>query len=128
MGHAVAVAVARDAVSLRQSAQLLAPDLIIAPLLRQQLPEAIYKRYRCLIVCSSSDADSGPDALDWALKRGTTMWAVSVLSAPPECGATQCWGRAEFPLRAVSKAAVFRREICEHATRLVLAAVRQLGQ
>ena len=128
MNHAVAVAVTRDQSSLRQSVELFAPDLIVAPLLKQPIPELIYKRYRCLIVHSGLDEDCGQAALDWALKRGATMWGVSVLSAPADSGVAYCWGRAEFALRAASKTEVFRREITEHATRLVVAAVRQIVQ
>lgn len=128
MGHAVAVSVTRDPASFRQSVELLAPDLIITPLLEQPLPEAVYRRFACLIVHSGIDEDSGPNALDWALKRGATLWGVKVLSAPADSGVAHCWGSAEFVLRATSKTDVFRREITEHAARLVLAAVRQIMQ
>jgi len=126
--HAVAVAVTRDSGSGCLSVELFAPDLIVAAFLKQPLPELIYKRYRCLIIDSGIDDDNGPSALDWALKRGATQWGVSVLSAPRESPVSHCWGHSEFELRATTKADVFRREISEHATRLVLGALRQVEQ
>jgi putative two-component system protein, hydrogenase maturation factor HypX/HoxX len=127
LNHAVAVAVTRDLVSLQQSVELFAPDLIVVAFFKQQLPEHIYKRYRCLIIDSGCE-DNGPTALDWALKRGVTQWSVSVQSAPREASAAYCWGRSEFALRATTKADIFRREITEHATRLVLQALLQIQQ
>ena len=128
LNHAVAVAVVRDLATLQQSVELFAPDLIVAACLLQPLPELVHKRYRCLIIESGIDGDHGPFALDWALKRGATRWAVSVLSAPHEFTHSRCWGRTEFTLRATTKADIFRREISEHGTRLVLSALRQMEQ
>lgn len=128
LDHFVAVSVVRDAASVQQSIELFAPDLIIAALLTVQLPEAIHKRYRCLIVHSGTDEDCGPSSLDWALRRGATVWGVSLLTAPADSGAARCWGRSEFVLRPASKAAVYRREISDHGTKLVVAALRQIEQ
>ncbi len=128
MNHAVALAVTRDQASLQQSVELFAPDVIVVALLEEQVPESVYNCYRCLIVHSGIDEDCGPSALDWALRRGATMWGVSVQSAPHDSTASYCWGRSEFALRATSKSDIFRREITEHAARLVTAAVRRIEQ
>ena len=43
-----------------------APDLIIAPMLKVAIPEAIWSQHKCLIVHPGIKGDRGPSSLDWA--------------------------------------------------------------
>ncbi len=126
-GHEVSIefdiadSVAEEAVALFR------PQLIVAPYLRRAIPESIWSRHVCLIVHPGIIGDRGPSALDWALQEGEVAWGVTVLQAEAEMDAGPIWASAEFPLRAASKASVYRNEVTQAATEAVLQAVERFA-
>jgi len=122
-GHEVSIefdiadAVAEEAVALFR------PDLIVAPYLRRAIPASIWSKHVCLIVHPGVVGDRGPSALDHALQQGLPAWGVTVLQAEAEMDAGPVWASARFPLRAATKASVYRNEVTEAAATAVLEAV-----
>jgi len=120
-GHEVSVEFdIADSVS-EEAVALFAPDVIVAPFLKRAVPESIWRRHLTLIVHPGIVGDRGPSALDWAIREGETAWGVTVLQAEAEMDAGPVWASREFPLRAASKADVYRNETTAGA----LAAVRE---
>lgn len=122
-GHEVSVefdiadSVAEEAVALFK------PDLIVAPYLRRAIPESIWRKQVCLIVHPGIVGDRGPSALDHAIQQDVAEWGVTVLQAEAEMDAGPVWASANFPMRAATKASLYRNEVTEAATRAVLEAV-----
>lgn len=111
----IADSVAEEAVSL------FAPDVILAPFLKRAVPESIWRTHLTLIVHPGIVGDRGPSALDWAIMNGETEWGVTVLQAEADMDAGPIWATRHFPMRAATKASLYRNEVTEAA----LAAVRE---
>jgi len=119
-GHEVSVEFdIADSVT-EEAVALFAPDVIVAPFLKRAVPESIWRRHLTLIVHPGIIGDRGPSALDWAIQEAEPAWGVTVLQAEAEMDAGPVWASREFPLRAASKADVYRNETTAGA----LAAVR----
>ncbi len=69
-GHEVSVELATSAEAMVSAVALFEPDLIICPFLRERVPEAVWSRYRTIIVHPGPKGDRGPSSLDWALLTG----------------------------------------------------------
>ncbi len=110
-----------------EAVALFKPDLIVAPYLRRAIPESIWRQHTCLIVHPGIVGDRGPSALDWAIQGCETEWGVTVLQAEAEMDAGPIWASATFPLRAATKASIYRREVTEAATRALLLAVERFA-
>jgi putative two-component system hydrogenase maturation factor HypX/HoxX len=102
-----------------------APDLIIAPMLKVAVPEAIWSRYECLIVHPGIKGDRGPSSLDWAIASGQKNWGVTILEAAREFDAGPIWATREFTIdgQLLSKSSLYRHQVTEAAVRCVLEAV-----
>ena len=102
-----------------------APDLIIAPMLKVAVPEAIWSQYKCLIVHPGIKGDRGPSSLDWAIASGQESWGVTILEAVGEFDAGPIWATHEFPIegQSLSKSSLYRHQVTEAAVRGVLEAV-----
>ncbi len=120
-GHEISVefdiadSVAEEAVALFQ------PDVVVAPFLKRAVPESIWTRHLVLIVHPGIVGDRGPSALDWAILEGEREWGVTVLQAEAEMDAGPVWATSTFPMRAATKASLYRNEV----TTAALAAVRE---
>jgi putative two-component system hydrogenase maturation factor HypX/HoxX len=123
--HIVSVELAISAQAMEEAVALFQPDIILCPFLKQRVPDSIWKRHTCLIVHPGIEGDRGPSSLDWAIKRGDAEWGVTLLHAAEEMDAGDIWGTATFAMRETSKGSLYRREVSEHAVRLVLAALEQ---
>lgn len=125
-GHEVAIEFdIHDSVS-EEAVRLFRPALIVAPFLKRVIPESIWRRTRCLVVHPGIVGDRGPSALDWAVQGGERTWGVTVLQAVGELDAGPVWAAAEFPMRAASKASLYRNEVTEAAVRAVLLAIERV--
>lgn len=126
-GHEVSIEfdihdeVTKDAVALFR------PALIVAPYLRRAIPEAIWRKYTCLIVHPGIRGDRGPSALDWAILTGVREWGVTVLQAIEEMDAGPIWAERRFLMRAASKSSLYRNEVTEAAVAAVLEAVQRFA-
>ena len=117
----IADSVAEEAVALFR------PHLIVAPYLRRAIPESIWSRHVCLVVHPGIVGDRGPSALDWAIQAGEAEWGVTVLQAEAEMDAGPVWAGAVFPLRATKKSSIYRNEVTQAATAVVLLAVERFA-
>jgi putative two-component system hydrogenase maturation factor HypX/HoxX len=97
-GHTVAVEVAGNGDEMLRSVSSHSPDLIIAPMLKSAIPEAIWSRHICLVVHPGIVGDRGPSSLDWAIATGERNWGVTILQADAEMDADPVWATREFPL------------------------------
>lgn len=137
-GHEIVVAEVADGEQMEAAAQSADPALIVAPMLKRAIPPSVWKRWTSLIVHPGIPGDRGPSALDWAIldgarldgaildgaaAQGAAEWGVTVLEARAELDAGPVWASAEFPLRAASKSALYRRESTQAAVEAVLRAV-----
>jgi len=122
-GHDVSVEFDINDATAIQSVDLYQPDLIIAPFLKRAIPEDIWRHHICLVVHPGIRGDRGPSSLDWAVLDAEAVWGVTVLQANEVMDGGDIWAWAEFPLRAASKASLYRSEVTEAAVTAVLEAV-----
>lgn len=125
LGHDVVIQVASDPETMQQAAQRERPDLIVAPMLKSAIPEAIWNRTTCLIVHPGIVGDRGASSLDWAILDGEREWGVTVLQAAAEMDAGDIWASATFPMREVGKSELYRHEVAQAAMRALLQAVER---
>lgn len=123
LGHRVAVVLATSEEAMLKSVAENAPDLIIAPMLKMAIPEAIWSNHTCFIVHPGITGDRGPSSLDWAIMNGEKTWGVSILQAAAEFDAGPIWATRNFSLSgSPAKASLYRNEVTEAAVRGVLEA------
>lgn len=124
-GYQVSVALATSDEAMLTAVAERAPDLIIAPMLKVAVPEAIWSQHKCFIVHPGIKGDWGPSSLDWAIQMGEKIWGVTVLEAVGDMDAGPIWASHEFPTGAqpVAKSSLYRHEVTEAAVRGVIEAV-----
>src|SRR5262245_19424455 len=127
LGHIVDVALAISDPAMLDAVGQHAPDLIIAPMLKRKIPEAIWSKHVCLIVHPGVKGDRGASSLDWAIMTGQTIWGVTVLQAAAEMDAGAIWASHNFALSgcSITKSSLYRRQVTEAAVRGVLEAVEK---
>ncbi len=127
-GHDVSVEFdVNDAVT-QEAVALWRPDAVVAPFLKRRIPEAVWRRVRCLVVHPGVVGDRGPSALDWAIANGETTWGVTVLEANGEMDAGDVWATAEFPLRDAAKGSLYRHEVTEAAVAALREALARIAR
>src|SRR5262252_7419617 len=128
-GHAVTVTLATSEDAMLRSVADHAPELIVAPMLKTTIPEAIWSRFVCLIVHPGIKGDRGASSLDWAIMNGEKTWGVTILQAAAEMDAGPIWAIHEFPLDAASttKGGLYRERVTEAAVLGVLEAVAKFA-
>ncbi len=125
-GHLVSVEFdINDAVTC-EAVALFRPDVVIASFLKRAIPEAVWRRVRCLIVHPGVRGDRGPSALDWAILDGVTRWGVTLIEATAELDAGPVWAWREFPMRAATKSSLYRYEVTQAALACVLEALARI--
>lgn len=126
-GHIVDVALAVSESAMFDSVEKHAPDLIIAPMLKRKIPDAIWSKHVCLIVHPGVKGDRGASSLDWAIMTGQTIWGVTVLQAAAEMDAGAIWASHNFALSgcSIAKSSLYRRQVTDAAVRGVLEAVEK---
>ena len=131
-GHEITVCVAATSEAMIAAATREAPELILAPMLKIAIPEAVWSRHLCLIVHPGIKGDRGPSSLDWAIANNEKSWGVSILEAAKEFDAGPIWASHEFALEEnpPTKSSLYRNQVTEAAVRGVLEAVAriELGQ
>jgi putative two-component system protein, hydrogenase maturation factor HypX/HoxX len=129
VGHMVNVVLAADDSTVLSAVARERPDLIIAPMLKSAIPEAIWRRHTCLIVHPGIRGDRGPSSLDWAISDGEANWGVTILQADAEMDAGPIWAWREFamPEQSCPKSRLYRKHVTEAAVSGVLAAVEKFS-
>ena len=125
LGHHLDIAEVASGAQMEAAAQRFRPDLILAPMLKSAIPASVWQRHTCLIVHPGIPGDRGPSALDWALLEGASTWGVTVLEARDELDGGPIWAHREFPLRAASKSAIYRRETTDAAMEAIREALER---
>jgi putative two-component system protein, hydrogenase maturation factor HypX/HoxX len=124
-GHEVSVEFDIAGTVIEEAVAMFAPDLIVAPYLKQRIPESVWRRHVCLVVHPGPVGDRGPSALDWAVLRGEPQWGVTVLQANEEYDAGEVWAHADFRMRGAPKSSLYRHEVTAAAVAAVMAAVER---
>jgi putative two-component system protein, hydrogenase maturation factor HypX/HoxX len=125
LGHELDYACGGDDGALREAVHRHRPELIVAPMLRTAIPEAVWSRHVCLVVHPGPPGDRGPSSLDWAIDSGARRWAVTVLQADAEMDAGDVWATVPFtlPEAGAGKSDVYRNEMSDAASAAVKLAV-----
>jgi putative two-component system hydrogenase maturation factor HypX/HoxX len=97
-GHEMTVCVAATSEAMIAAATREAPELILAPMLKIAIPEAVWSRHLCLIVHPGSRATEARLRSDWAIANNEKSWGVSILEAATEFDAGPIWASHEFAL------------------------------
>ena len=124
-GYQVSVELDISDTVTEEAVALFKPDLLLAPFLKRRIPEAVWRRYLCLVVHPGPPGDQGPSALDWALLDGAQHWGVTVLQANGDYDAGPVWASAKFAMRDAPKGSIYRHEVAQAAETAALEAVRQ---
>ena len=123
LGHTVAIGLADSDRAMHEAVDRHRPELIVAPMLKRAIPEAIWRRHVCIVVHPGPRGDRGPSSLDWAILEGAERWGVTLLQAAAEMDAGPIWASREFPMRAASKSSIYGHEVTDAAMRALREAV-----
>ncbi|MEC4019898.1 hydrogenase maturation protein [Streptomyces sp. H27-D2] len=126
-GHTVAVELSCEEAALRDALQRHRPALIVAPMLKEAIPEQVWSAHTCLIVHPGPLGDRGPSSLDWAVQEGVDQWGVTVLRANAEMDAGDVWASVSCPLPPLGKSDLYRNEVSDAALQAVLLAVERFA-
>ena len=128
LGHEVSVAVVASGLEMEAAVARHRPELIVCPMLKTIIPEAITERHRCLIVHPGPKGDRGPSSLDWAIDLGADRWGVTVLEASAEVDGGDVWASRTFRTReGAGKSSLYRHEVRHAAIEAVVQAVRDVA-
>jgi putative two-component system hydrogenase maturation factor HypX/HoxX len=127
LGHEVSIEFdIADSVT-QEAVALFAPDLVVAPFLKRRIPDAVWRRHRCIVIHPGIEGDRGPSALDWAIVEGEATWGVTAIEANGEMDAGAVWASAEFPMRDATKSSVYRNEVTEAAVKVLRKTITRLA-
>jgi putative two-component system protein, hydrogenase maturation factor HypX/HoxX len=125
-GHDVDVAVVDDAAAMEAAVARHRPELIVCPMLKTFIPDAIWRRHRCLVVHPGPLGDRGPSSLDWAIELGAREWGVTVLEATDEPDGGDVWATRTFAMRAAPKTSLYKHEVRRAAIEALVEAVGKI--
>ena len=126
-GHDVSVELDVNDAALTEATRLFDPDVVLATFLRRRLPEAVWRRYRTLIVHPGPVGDRGPSSLDRAILEGRDQWGVTLLEAAVEMDAGEVWATRAFRMRRAAKSSLYRDEVSEGALAAILEAFDRIA-
>jgi putative two-component system hydrogenase maturation factor HypX/HoxX len=124
-GYRVSVLAVADQAQMQAAFDQARPDVVVAPYLKRAIPASVWSARPCLIVHPGIRGDRGPSSLDWAIRDDEDRWGVTVLQANAEFDAGDIWAHQDFPMRSVTKSAVYRHEIADAASAAVQQALRR---
>ena len=127
-GHDISVELDVNDRVTEEAVALWRPDLVVAPFLKRRIPDAVWRRHRCIVIHPGIRGDRGPSALDWAIMDGESEWGVTALEANGEMDAGDVWAEVRFPMRAAAKSSLYRNEVTEAAVAAVHATLRRIGR
>jgi putative two-component system hydrogenase maturation factor HypX/HoxX len=120
-GHDVTVQTVHDPDVITAAAVTTDPDLIICPFLRHRVPDAVWRRYRTIVIHPGPKGDRGPSSLDWAIMGAEPRWGVTALQAIGDLDAGPIWGSREFrmPADPPRKSTLYNTEVADAAMSLI---------
>ncbi|GLI94815.1 hydrogenase maturation protein [Methylocystis echinoides] len=125
-GHEVSITLALSEAEIRNAVSLFEPDLIICPFLKEKIPTDIFQKILCIILHPGIKGDRGASSLDWAILNDEVEWGATALQADEEMDAGDIWDSVDFPMRAASKASLYRREVTRAAIQAMLKTVERV--
>ncbi len=128
MGHDVTVQVVDSPEIIEASVEAHKPDLVVCPMLKQFIPESVWRKYTCLVVHPGPHGDRGASSLDWAIELGMDEWGVTVLEAVEEADAGDIWETRKFRMRPVGKSSIYRHEVRRAAVEMLVFAVHNFAR
>ena len=128
MGHDVTVQVVDSPEIIEAAVNAHEPDLVVCPMLKQFIPETVWRNYTCLVVHPGPHGDRGPSSLDWAIELGFDEWGVTVLEAVEEADAGDIWETRKFKMRPVGKSSIYRHEVRRAAVEMLVFAVHNFAR
>jgi putative two-component system hydrogenase maturation factor HypX/HoxX len=128
MGHDVTVQVVDSSEIIEAAVDAHQPDLVVCPMLKQFIPESVWRKYTCLVVHPGPHGDRGPSSLDWAIELGFDEWGVTVLEAVEDADAGDIWETRKFKLRPVGKSSIYRHEVRRAAVEMLVFAVHNFAR
>lgn len=128
MGHEVTVQVVDSPEIIEAAVNAHEPDLVVCPMLKQFIPETVWRNYTCLVVHPGPHGDRGPSSLDWAIELGFDEWGVTVLEAVEEADAGDIWETRKFQMRPVGKSSIYRHEVRRAAVEMLVFAVHNFAR
>jgi putative two-component system protein, hydrogenase maturation factor HypX/HoxX len=128
MGHDVTVQVVDSPEIIEAAVNAHQPDLVVCPMLKQFIPESVWRNFTCLVVHPGPHGDRGPSSLDWAIELGFDEWGVTVLEAVEEADAGDIWETRKFKLRPVGKSSIYRHEVRRAAVEMLVFAVHNFAR
>jgi putative two-component system protein, hydrogenase maturation factor HypX/HoxX len=128
MGHDVTVQVVDSSEIIEAAVNAHQPDLVVCPMLKQFIPESVWRKYTCLVVHPGPHGDRGPSSLDWAIELGFDEWGVTVLEAVEDADAGDIWETRKFKLRPVGKSSIYRHEVRRAAVEMLVFAVHNFAR
>ncbi len=128
MGHQVTVQVVDSPEIIEAAVTAHEPDLVVCPMLKQFIPETVWRNYTCLVVHPGPHGDRGPSSLDWAIELGFDEWGVTVLEAVEEADAGDIWETRKFKMRPVGKSSIYRHEVRRAAVETLVFAVHNFAR
>lgn len=129
MGHRVHVELALSADSMLHAYDVYAPDLVVCPILKRPVPEAIWEATATpvWIVHPGVAGDRGPHSIDWCVTRKDARWGVTVLEASAEMDAGHVWATEDFDVPPdATKSYIYRCLAVPAAARCLARALRAL--
>jgi putative two-component system hydrogenase maturation factor HypX/HoxX len=128
LGHEVTIELFSNPDELIENVERLRPQLILSPMLTKVIPEAIWRKYVCIILHPGIVGDRGASSLDWAILENQQVWGVTALQAAAQMDAGDIWASQEFLMRPASKGSLYRHEVVEAAVKALLHAVERFAQ
>ncbi len=128
MGHYVTVRVVDSPAIIEAAVNAHQPDLVVCPMLKQFIPESVWRNFTCLVVHPGPLGDRGPSSLDWAIELGFDEWGVTVIEAVEEADAGDIWETRKFKLRPVGKSSIYRHEVRRAAVEMLVFAVHNFAR
>ena len=114
-GYQVSVEIFLNDEVTREVVKNTQPDLIIAPFLKDAIPEDIWRKYICIIIHPGIKGDRGSSSLDWAILNNEKEWGVTALQADLEMDAGDIWASSTFPLAGETKSDLYRGKVTQAA-------------
>ncbi|MGW4797571.1 enoyl-CoA hydratase-related protein [Nonomuraea sp. NPDC004297] len=117
-----------------EAAELVKPDLIICPFLKERVPAALWRAHRTVIIHPGPPGDRGPSSLDWAIVDAEPEWGVTALQAVEEMDAGPIWGYRTFPMPSSAggeparKSALYNGPVADAAAELVVEVAAKAGE
>ncbi|MFI6317220.1 enoyl-CoA hydratase-related protein [Nonomuraea sp. NPDC050556] len=127
-GHDVTVELAISDEVMVEAVELVSPDLVICPFLKERVPDRVWREFRTIVIHPGPPGDRGPSSLDWAITDGVAEWGVTALQAVAEMDAGPVWGFRLFSVpEDARKSELYNGPVADAAVSLALEVVGKAG-